>query len=85
MQITFNQKEKYIIHIHGQSISSSRNILLNSNKTWQSEKKMLNRLLLTSVERSPQVKRRCLELAAFESHPLYSYKLVDVYTHLGTF
>lgn len=41
--------------------------------------------LLTSNDRSPQVKRRCVGLAAFEPHPRYSYKLVDVYIHLGTF
>lgn len=40
---------------------------------------------LTSDDLSPHVKRRCVEFAGFESHPRYSYKLVDVYTHLGTF
>ena len=40
---------------------------------------------ITSADLSPHVKRRCFGLAAFESHPRYSYKLVDVYTHLGTF
>lgn len=35
-------------------------------------------IFLTSTARRPQVKRRCVGLAALESHPRYSYKLVDV-------
>lgn len=41
--------------------------------------------MLTSEDRRPHEKRRCCGLAALESQPLYSYKQVDVYTHLGTF
>lgn len=38
----------------------------------------LSRERHTSIDLNPQVKWRCLELAALESQPLYSYKLVDV-------
>lgn len=41
--------------------------------------------LLTSSDLSPQVKWRCEGFAAFESHPRYSCKLVDVYTHREIF
>ena len=41
--------------------------------------------MLTSNDLSPHVKRRWVAFAALDPHPRYSNKLVDVYTHLGTF
>lgn len=48
------------------------------NMEWPYNISMLTIVFLTSTDRRPQVKRRCDGLAAFESHPRYSYKLVDV-------